>query len=62
MARKPSESRERIDLRAERELIVRINRMRAVWGETISQYIRRAVIERLQKDEAAFPQTPKGKA
>jgi uncharacterized protein YcgI (DUF1989 family) len=62
VARKPSESRERIDLRAERDLIVRINRMRNVWGETISQYIRRAVIERLQKDEAAYVPPPKGRA
>jgi hypothetical protein len=61
LERMPSEERERIDLRAESSLVVRIRAMAEKLGMGKSAYIRQAVILKLQQDEAAFPDPKKRK-
>jgi len=61
MAKTSEGFRDRIDLRATPEITARIEAARQRFGESVSAYIRRAVIERLERDEANAPPAPKAK-
>lgn len=52
---KKSDKRDRIDLRCEPELRERIEQQAERFGGGISAYIRQAIIERLERDEATDP-------
>lgn len=47
--------RDRIDLRAEPALVVRLRRQAERLGLNISAYLRLAAVERLERDEATDP-------
>jgi len=55
-------SRDRIDLRADPEWVVRVEAMARRFGLSLSAYIRLAVSERVERDEAAVIRRPKSKA
>lgn len=60
MPRKASEPRQRIDLRADTSLVKRLQRQAERFtGGNLSAYIKLALIERLERDEASDPR--KGK-
>lgn len=52
---KKSERRDRIDLRCEPEMRDRIESQGERFGQGLSAYIRQAIIERLERDEASDP-------
>ncbi len=47
--------RDRVDLRLEPDIRQRMEFARGRFAESLSAYIRRAILERLERDEAAFP-------
>lgn len=53
-------SRDRVDLRAEPEWIARVAAAAERFGLSLSAYIRLAVSERLERDEAGQPRKGKG--
>lgn len=58
MAKKPSANepaRDRIDLRADPDWIVRVQKQADRFGVPLSAYIRQATTDRLEKDEATDP-------
>ncbi len=54
----PPPERDRLDLRIDPSLRVRINKARKRWGLSVSAYIRVALIEKLERDEADPPPEP----
>jgi hypothetical protein len=54
VAKKP-DTRDRIDLRCEPDLRERAERQAERFGQGLSAYIRQAITERLERDEASDP-------
>jgi hypothetical protein len=52
----PEPERDRIDLRVDPEIRERLNRQAERFGMRLSPYIRQAVIEKLERDEATDPE------
>ena len=59
---KKSERRDRIDLRCEPEMRDRIESQGERFGQGLSAYIRQAIIERLERDEASDPRAAEDEA
>lgn len=51
----PADTRDRIDLRAERAWVARVERQAERFGVSLSAYIRQAVSKQLELDEATDP-------
>lgn len=51
----PGQQRDRIDLRVDPDIRARIDKQSQRFNQAISAYIRQAIIERLERDEATDP-------
>lgn len=59
VAAKKKEHRDRFDLRIEPSLLARTDAQAERFGTNISAYIRQAITEKLERDEATVPPKPK---